>query len=268
MNEYTLLETIGYGSFSVVKKALHVPSSTFFAIKIVTPEESNDSAHEGDHLLAYDRKRIKRETRIWESLKHPNICHLIRVIEEDGKVAFVMDYAEGGDLLQALMEGKQELDACEIFFQLCSAVLYMHNLGLVHGDIKLENILLAGGSKVLLSDFGLARHPPDDQLINCGTIEYAAPELISAEHGEDPFKSDIWALGVVLYALVYKQLPFDGPSAKVMKARILHHEPSFGPAQEDVVDLLRGLLHKDPQKRAGFLEIFDSQFFKLYTNKK
>ena len=270
--------TIGYGSFSVVKKARHLKSGQYFAIKIVSPEDPKDSQEDGDHLLVYDRKRIEREIGHWRTLQHPNLCHLLRVIEFEAKLAFVMDFAEGGDLLQFLMERKS-LDLARIqsyFHQLCSSVQYLHRLGLVHGDIKLENILLtepesndteSSYRKVLLSDFGLTRKPPDEALINCGTIEYAAPELIGAEFDAtvDPFKSDIWALGVVLYALYFRKFPFDAPNAKVMKGRILHHEPDFtAEIDEDeatVLELIRLLLQKRPENRPSFEKIFASSFF-------
>lgn len=262
--------TIGLGSFSVVKKARHLTSNRFFAIKIVSPEDSKDLLEEGDHLLVYDRRRINREIGHWRTFQHPNLCHLLRVIDFEKKLAFVMDFAEGGDLLQYLMEKRSlDLPLIESYFrQLCSAVQYLHSLGLVHGDIKLENILLTEpeGSmdtltyqKVLLSDFGLTRRPPDEALVNCGTIEYAAPELVSAEFDEsiDPFKSDIWALGVVLYTLLYRKFPFDAPSTKVMKGRILHHEPEYGEVtNESLVNLIRWLLQKQPSDRPNFEQIF------------
>jgi serine/threonine protein kinase len=276
MDEYQLEGTIGLGSFSVVKKARHLTSNHNFAIKIVSPENSNDlQEEEGDHLLVYDRRRIDREIGHWRTFQHPNLCHLLRVIEFGKKLAFVMDFAEGGDLLQYLMEKKPlQLSQIQSYFrQLCSAVQYLHSLSLVHGDIKLENILLTEPEgcmgelayrKVLLSDFGLTRKPPDEALVNCGTIEYAAPELVGAEFEEpsDPFKSDIWALGVVLYALVYRKFPFDAPSAKVMKGRILHHEPEYGEdvANEALVHLIRWLLQKQPGDRPNFEQIFESSF--------
>ncbi len=275
MEEYQLEGTIGFGSFSVVKKARHLATGKHFAVKIVTPEAGKAYHEEDDHLLVYDRHRIEREIGHWRTFEHPNLCHLRSVIETDGKVAFVMDFAEGGDLLQYLMS-KRELDLLRIqsyFKQLCLAVQYLHDMGLVHGDIKLENILLIEVEeadpfcykKVLLSDFGLTRKPPDESLVNCGTIEYAAPELISSDFEGclvDPFKSDIWALGVVLFALYFRKFPFDAPNSKVMKGRILHHEPDYGGhADGCVIELLHKLLRKQPGDRPCFDEIFGCKFF-------
>lgn len=276
-------DTIGFGSFSVVKKARHLKAGQYVAIKIVSPEDPKEDQEDGDRLLVYDRRRIAREIGHWRTLRHDNLCKLLRIIEFEGKVAFVMEFAEGGDLLKYLLDNKP-LEPKQIrsyFYQLCQAVQYLHSVGLVHGDIKLENILLSEPEegehdpaavayrKALLSDFGLTRRPSDEALVNCGTIEYAAPELISSELSSDdldPFKSDIWSLGIVLYALHYRKFPFDAPSAKVMKGRILHHEPEYGGGSEAAsaaIELIQHLLKKHPSERPSFEHIFSSPFFQF-----
>lgn len=266
MEEYELVESIGFGSFSTVYKGKRRGlNDNFVAIKIAKIETDHQEDQEtGDRILVYDRKRIEREIDLWKPLNHDNLCRLLQVLidEKEGNVSFVMEYVKNGDLLTILSEkGLGEDKIKGIFLQLCRAVGYLHDCGLVHGDIKLENILV-DGDKIKLSDFGLARKiacGEKDPNCNCGTVEYAAPELLQNDPVEDPFKVDIWSLGVALYALLYRRFPFDGPTPKILKIRILTSEPVYTEidGNSELAALVKNLLKKNPSNRPSIKEIIE-----------
>lgn len=262
MEEYELAESIGFGSFSTVYKSKkRNGNENFVAIKIAKIEKEHESDDDVDRILVYNRKRIEREVELWKSLDHDSLCRLLDnfIDEKEGKIAFVMEYAKDGDLLTILSEKSLEKGKIKgIFRQLCGAVEYLHVCGVVHGDIKLENILL-NGDEIKLSDFGLSRRASKDLNFNCGTVEYAAPELLQNESIDDPFKADIWSLGVVLYALLYRRFPFDGPTAKVLKIRILTSEPNFEKIEgkEELIELVKQLLNKNPMHRPSIKDIIE-----------
>lgn len=265
MEDYELSEPIGYGSFSVVYKARKRGEEGYFAVKIAKIEENPENCDENwgeDRILTYDRERIAREIELWKPLDHENLCRLLDVffVDEDKKVAFIMEYAKDGDLLTILGMKSLPTETIRSYFkQLCRAVGYLHERGLVHGDIKLENILV-DGENIKLSDFGLARRIGEASMNNnCGTVEYAAPELLQEGSSVDPLKADIWALGVALYALIYGQFPFDGPTPKVLKIRILTTEPLYTEIDgfSELISLTKVLLDKNPNRRPCLKEILE-----------
>ena len=264
-----MIESIGYGSFSTVYRARNRKTNEIFAIKMATiedyEEENGITALNTDKVLTYDMRRINREIELWKPLDHDNLCRLLDVIvdEKECKVAFIMEYAEDGDLLNLLSEKSLATEVIKDYFrQLCEAVKYLHGKGVIHSDVKLENILL-NGKMIKLSDFGLARLVSSRSIDeNCGTVEYAAPELlqtIGSEVDYDPFKADIWALGVALYALLHRQFPFDGPTPKILKVRILTTDPAYPNTDniptEALQKLAKRLLEKNWRKRPSIEEV-------------
>ena len=276
---------IGYGSFSTVYKANDRETSKLVAIKVAKIEDGElegvGSDGDGDKILVCGRKRLEREIELWKPLDHDNLCKLLDVIvdQKQDQVSFVMEIALGGDLLNLLneVESLNPERVLMYFRQLCDGVRYLHEKGIVHGDIKLENILLTEEGRIKLGDFGLARKSNDLIKQNCGTVEYAAPELLTdlLTDNSDPFKSDIWSLGVTLYALMYKRFPFDAPAPKLLKARILTAEPIFRDLEEcegdegdegdegesssihwrRLVNIAKVLLQKRPEKRPSIEDI-------------
>lgn len=289
MENYELENSIGFGSFSTVYKAKRKQRSNennfdsneiplVVAIKIVKIESNSEIASSSERcesdFLVNSKQIIDREISHWKSLDYRNVCKLFEVIflESDG-VAFVMEYAENGDLLSMLGDHNRILSVKMVkyyFKQLCCAVHYLHGKNLIHGDIKLENIFLSGEA-IKLGDFGLARGS-FEVLGEFGTVEYAAPELITreTETNVDPFKADLWALGVVLYTLIFKEFPFDGTNAKIIKRKILNDEVSYCPFPEEseiedkdlLLNVLKRLLNKKPEMRPSTQELLQSNLFK------
>eukprot|EP00128_Syssomonas_multiformis_P008811 Colp12_sorted_trinity150504_noHs@25480 len=233
LHEYKMLKTIGEGAFSKVKLAIHKESSKKVAIKLVQisrlkqSEATRRRQKEKLKMLINEENPAKRtmfanlgrEARVMQRLDHPNICKLYQVIETEETLAFVMEYLPNGQLTDYLISkgGATETEVRAIFRQVLSAMDHCHQAGVVHRDLKLENILLGEDNRVVITDFGLGRTVQAEDLCAsfCGTPHYVAPELTKAERPYVGPAVDVWALGVCLFVMISGQLPF---SAKVLGA--------------------------------------------------
>ncbi|XP_068452917.1 NUAK family SNF1-like kinase 1 [Clinocottus analis] len=213
-HRYELMETLGKGTYGKVRKAVERASLRTVAIKSIRKERITDDL---------DRVHIQREIEITASLRHPNIVRFHEVFESRDKIVIVMEFASRGELYDYVQERRRlpEPEARSIFRQIASAVHYCHKNGVVHRDLKLENILLDQELNVKLADFGLSNHFQRGVLLQtfCGSPLYAAPEIVRGLPYKGP-EVDCWALGVLLYALVYSSMPFDGASHAALTEQI------------------------------------------------
>ncbi|XP_042347716.1 NUAK family SNF1-like kinase 1 [Plectropomus leopardus] len=213
-HRYEVMETLGKGTYGKVKKAVEKASLRTVAIKSIRKERITDDL---------DRIHIQREIEITASLRHSNIVRFHEVFESRDKIVIVMEYASRGELYDYIQERRRlpETEARGIFRQITSAVHYCHKNGVVHRDLKLENILLDQDLNVKLADFGLSNHFQRGTLLQtyCGSPLYAAPEIVKGLPYQGP-EVDCWALGVLLYALVYSSMPFDGASHATLTEQI------------------------------------------------
>ncbi|XP_047120556.1 testis-specific serine/threonine-protein kinase 4-like [Schistocerca piceifrons] len=206
---YTVGRSIGSGSYATVKIAHSDRHDREVAIKIVSKFRAPKD---------YLRKFLPREIEVVKGLRHKNLIRFYQAIETTHRVYIVMEYAPNGSLLEVIRRESyiKEPRARVWFRQLVDAVEYCHNQGVVHRDIKCENLLLDEEMNVRLSDFGFARgrmkardrQPPPMSETFCGSYAYAAPEILRGTPYR-PQLSDIWSMGVVLYAMIYGRLPFD-----------------------------------------------------------
>ncbi|XP_062418112.1 NUAK family SNF1-like kinase 1 [Pungitius pungitius] len=213
-HRYEVMETLGEGTYGKVKKAVERASLRTVAIKSIRKEGIKDDL---------ERIHIQREIEITASLRHSNIVRFHEVFESRDKIVIVMEYASRGELYDYIQERRQlpEPEARSIFRQITSAVHYCHKNGVVHRDLKLENILLDQDFNVKLADFGLSNHFQRGALLQtfCGSPLYAAPEIVRGTPYQGP-EVDCWALGVLLYVLVYSTMPFDGDSHAALTEQI------------------------------------------------
>ncbi|XP_077369638.1 NUAK family SNF1-like kinase 1 [Festucalex cinctus] len=213
-HRYELLETLGKGTYGKVKKAVDRASLQTVAIKTIRKERITDDL---------DKIHIQREIEITSSLRHSHIIRFLEVFESRDKIVIVMEYASKGELYDYILDKGRltETEARSIFRQITSAVHYCHKNGVVHRDLKLENILLDQDLNVKLADFGLSNQYQRGTLLQtfCGSPLYAAPEIVTGLPYQGP-EVDCWALGVLLYALVYGSMPFDGASHSILKEQI------------------------------------------------
>lgn len=228
MNGYIVQETIGTGAFSNVKKAFSKTLNQLVAVKIISKQKATK-----DVL----NKFLPREIELVRNLKHVNLIRFHECIETTLRFYIVMQYAENGSLLQLVRKEKYlpEERAKSYFSQLISAVEYIHGMGVVHRDIKCENIVFDHSNTLKLIDFGFARGNMQPVLAGgkikpvlsktfCGSHAYASPEILKSVPYQ-PQLSDIWAVGVVLYTMVIGRLPFSNET----KLNVLIQQTAAGP---------------------------------------
>lgn len=264
---YDFHHTIGSGSFSKVKLAKDLEQDgKWLAIKLINATKIR--------LNGRLQKTLARELGILSRVKHGAIVRFEGLFVVRGYICLAMEYVQGGELFKAISElngrGIKETEARDILRQLLSAVLYLHSVGVVHRDLKLENILICddddGGDelKIKLVDFGLGRPFREGQLLEtrCGSEEYAAPEVIRGLPYNGKL-TDAWSFGVIMYACLTGQLPFNPDhqstlGAKIVSGRFWIDETAIS---QPAVQIIRGLLMVDPAKRLSLQELRDHHYF-------
>ncbi|KAL6235172.1 hypothetical protein BDW75DRAFT_210427 [Aspergillus navahoensis] len=250
VGNYTLGRLIGKGSFGKVYLASHkLTNHSKVVLKSSDKEDTN----------------LAREIHHHRQFLHPHIARLYEVIVTEKLVWLVLEYCPGDELYNYLLRnGPLPIDKVKkIFTQLVGAVSYVHSKQCVHRDLKLENILLDKHENVKLCDFGFTREYEGKASYLqtfCGTVCYSAPEMLKAEKyaGE---KVDVWSLGIILYALIAGELPYDDDDDQVTKARILNEEPKFNDKfPEDAKALINLLLSKRPLLRPSLDEVLAHPF--------
>ncbi|XP_030623647.1 NUAK family SNF1-like kinase 1 [Chanos chanos] len=241
---YEVLETLGKGTYGKVQKAVEKGSGRTVAIKFIRKERFSEES---------DQANIQREIEITSSLRHPNIINIYEVFENRDKIVLVMECATGGELYDYIQERRRlsEPEARHFFRQITSAVHYCHKNGIVHRDLKLENILLDQELNVKLADFGLSNRYQKGRFLQtfCGSPLYASPEIINGIPYQGP-EVDCWALGVLLYALVYGSMPFDGGNYSYLREQISQGRYRRVSPQSDACTLIGWLLTVRVEDRA------------------
>jgi serine/threonine protein kinase len=212
-----ILELLGKGGMGAVYKARQPSLGRLVAVKVLPPEVGADASFS---------ERFTREARALAKLNHQNIVAVHDFGRTDDLYYFIMEYVDGATLRQLVDAGRlQPAEALAIVPQICDALQFAHDEGVVHRDIKPDNILLDGKGRVKIADFGLAKlldlAAADASLTGThqvmGTPHYMAPEQMQGSHDVD-HRADIYSLGVVFYEMLTGQLPigrFELPSKKV-----------------------------------------------------
>ncbi|NXQ18180.1 NUAK2 kinase, partial [Peucedramus taeniatus] len=247
-HRYEFLETLGKGTYGKVKKARE-RSGKLVAIKSIRKDKIKDEQ---------DLVHIRREIEIMSSLNHPHIIAVHEVFENSAKIVIVMEYASKGDLYDYISERQRlpEHEARHFFRQVVSAVYYCHKNGIVHRDLKLENILLDANGNIKIADFGLSNVFQQDKLLQtyCGSPLYASPEIINGRPYKGP-EVDSWSLGVLLYILVHGTMPFDGHDYKTLVKQITSGDYREPTKLSDACGLIRWMLMVNPERRATIEDI-------------
>ncbi|RFU79946.1 camk camkl pask kinase [Trichoderma arundinaceum] len=268
IDDYTILEDMGQGAYGQVKLARHKKSGKKVVLKYVTKRRILVDTWTRDrklgtvpleiHVLNYLRK---------PEFRHPNIVEMEGFFEDD--VNYYIEMAPHGlpgmDLFDyiELRANMEESECRSIFVQVAHAVHFLHtNAQVVHRDIKDENVILDGEGNIKLIDFGSAAYiksGPFDVFV--GTIDYAAPEVLAGK----PYggkEQDVWALGILLYTIVYKENPFysiDEIMDRDLRIPFI--------ISEDSIDLIRCMLNRDVAQRYTIEQVLDHPWCKAHKAK-
>lgn len=267
-DSYDVLNKLGDGAFSSVFLAVHKPTGIHVAIKIIKKPNPNsdDTSH---HKSKYSD--VIREVEILKSLNHPNIVKLFEFFEDETNFYFVQELCEHGTVAQYIMEyGSSEgPEIKKIFLQLINALYYLHEVvGILHCDIKAENILLDSNNNVKLADFGFAYDQKNKDETNLafyqkikGSPAYIAPEILQGSTNSP--ESDIWSVGVFLYYIITGSLPFEDDEIEGLVHSIIQMKPAFpSHLSSEVSSLITKILKKNPKKRYTIKQIKNNKWCK------
>jgi len=256
---YEVEELVGHGGMSSVYKARDALLERHVALKILHEQYSAD-----DDFV----ERFKREARSVAQLQHPNIVTVIDRGEEDGRQYIVFEYIDGENLKEHVVrKGRLDVrEALEIALEVARGLAFAHEQGLIHRDVKPQNILLNGDGRAKVTDFGIARTVDVDGMTQTGTVlgtsNYIAPEQASGRRVDA--HSDIYALGAVLYELLAGEVPFPGESFVVVAMKHMHEPaPSLLDVRGDislrVAAAVDRALEKDPDHRFPTMDAFAAE---------
>jgi TolB-like protein/Tfp pilus assembly protein PilF/predicted Ser/Thr protein kinase len=255
ISHYKILEKLGEGAMGVVYKGEDTKLDREVALKFLSPNALGTEK---------ERARFVHEAKAAAALNHPNICTVYEIDESDGTVFMAMEYVDGESLSDRIESGPVGIDeAVRIASEIAEGLGEAHAKGIVHRDIKPDNVMITsrGGAKIM--DFGLARLSGASRLTKAGTtlgtILYMSPEQARGE-GVD-HRTDIWSLGVVIYEMLTGRVPFRGDYDQAVVYSILNESPEpVSAARPDVPPLLarvvEKMLAKDPTSRHADAEEF------------
>jgi CHASE2 domain-containing sensor protein/tRNA A-37 threonylcarbamoyl transferase component Bud32 len=221
---YRLIEAIGKGAMGMVYKGLDPAIDRLVALKTIRLDQIIDS-DESQEL----RERLQREAKAAGKLSHPNIVTIYDVGEESAVQYIAMEYLEGSTLEELMVSGINwdYKTLSNIMIQVCDALDYAHEHGIVHRDVKPANIMIMSGNRVKVMDFGIARLDTSASMTQTGTAlgtpNYISPEQLKGQPVDR--RSDIFSVGVVFYELLTVEKPFKGETLSALIYSILHTNP-------------------------------------------
>ena len=247
---YQLLETVGKGGMAVVYRAHDLMLERFVAVKVLREETSRDPTFQA---------RFRQEAKAAANLSHPNIVTVHDFGLDHGQLFLVMEYVPGADL-KTLIKQRGHFspeEAVPLIIQACAGIGYAHRSGLVHCDVKPQNMLVTPDLRIKVTDFGIARalatiQPDEKSDVVWGSPQYFAPEQAS---GSAPAPaSDVYSLGIILFEMLTGSLPFHADSAAELTRQHIEEEPP--PLSEMIPgisatleQILTKVLSKEPSQR-------------------
>ncbi|HYG78524.1 MAG TPA: FHA domain-containing serine/threonine-protein kinase [Planctomycetota bacterium] len=247
---YHLQERIGVGGMGEVYKATQIALGRQVALKILSPELTQDRSFV---------EKFLREARAAGKFNHPNVIHVHEVGEESGTYYFSMEYVDGGSVQDLVAKGRklEPLRATEIVLQAARALEYAEKVGIVHCDIKPDNLMLTGSGDVRLSDLGIAKSLNEKGKAEQTDGVFGSPHYMAPEQARGlpmDHRSDLYSLGITYYRILLGKVPFTGKDAKEIMEKQVFDDPE-PPRKIDsslapmVYTILGKLLKKKPVDR-------------------
>ena len=243
-------KVIGRGSFGQVWKGLHIKTKTPYAIKEMRKIRI---------LKKNSLQSVKNERELLSTLNSPFIVNCKYTFEDSINVYLVVDLLEGGDLRYHLIHHKRFTEHQSQFFIACLilALESLHSNGVVHRDVKPENLVLGSNGYLRLTDLGLSRKVSEIRKVDSsGTPGYIAPEALTKDHYG--FHSDFFAVGVILYELIMRKRPYPGKDNAQVKDFVLCKQVQLRKSQirgkwtPECIDFVNKLLQRNPKNRLGY----------------
>lgn len=256
LGNYRVLAALGAGGMGVVYRARDERLGRDVALKVLPAAQTWDPTA---------KARMIREAQTASALNHPHICHIYEIGEADGQNFIAMELVEGRVLSASIPQGGLPIDvAMRYAEQMADALEHAHSRNVLHRDIKSSNVVVTPEGRIKILDFGLAKRISEDIASEAtlsqvspltqagsiaGTLSYLAPEVLSGHPAET--RSDLWALGVVLYEMASGTLPFQGRSSFEVSAAILRESPRPLPARvpPGLRAVIQRCLAKEPAQR-------------------
>ncbi|MCQ2817501.1 MAG: serine/threonine-protein kinase [archaeon] len=255
VGDYIVKQTLGKGTFGEVRLGYHIETKQKVAVKIL---EKRKIVEKDDEI------RVKRELKMLTSLNHPNVIQVFEIMENKDRFFIVMEYCDGGEVFSYIVDNLRlsEEEAAFFYFQLIRGLEYIHSKNIAHRDLKPENLLLTSSHKLKIIDFGLSNYFTGDLLATpCGSPCYASPEMVNG-FKYNGFRTDVWATGVILYAMVCGFLPFEDKDNEILFKKILQCKLDFPDfVGKDSKDLMQKILVKTPDTRITIDGIKEHPFY-------
>ena len=247
---FQVVRIIGEGSYSKVYEVIQQPNRKRYAAKIIRLHKQSTN---------YQTKFWPQELEVMSVIEHPNIIFIRKIlsVKQNSIIIIIMEYAVNGTLVSQLKDKPlSEETAKKLFVQIFDGVRYLHSKGIAHRDLKLENIMLDGKNKPLISDFSYSLFCEKDKKMTdfCGTPCYFSPQILRNEP-YNPFLYDVWSIAVCLYIMTNGTLPFEfgtqDSDHSMMLRQQLNREWKFRNKclSPELKDLLNKMLEPDPLRR-------------------
>ena len=243
---------IGIGAYGAVKMCYKKKGWKEFAVKVIKKEKIQEKM-KGSRV-------INKQVQMFKGLNHPALLKIHDFFEDEEDYYIVMDYINAGDLFERVQTRQKFCETCaaRVIKQVFSGIAYLHSKGIVHRDIKLENLLIEENQDELLIkiiDFETCTNTNENTFCDrLGSLPYMAPEVIQGRYNE---KCDVWSAGVALFVLITGQYPFVGSKKEEIEWKILNEDfdrKALDGSSAEALNLISKVLEKNPKKRFSAAE--------------
>lgn len=262
VHRYSRGKMLGKGGFAKVYLCTSMDTNRSYAVKIVP---------KANLVKSRARQKLQAEIKIHRSLKHKHICEYKHFFEDKTHCYILLELCHNQSMNELIKRRKKltEPEAKYYLSQLLQAVQFMHNVNVIHRDLKLGNLFLDKHLRVKVGDFGLASKlsaSDEKRKTICGTPNYIAPEVIDGnkEKRGHSFEVDVWSMGVIFYTFLIGKPPYESKDVKSTYQRILKNEysfPSHIPISQHARDLIASMLQTRPDRRPSLETIMQHPFF-------